>query len=130
MNQQEKIDLLHIRSLANNLFVHQKVDFSKPNVVAAIVTAGSEMANCAEIATPAETTSVLLDAYESKGIKEVEDLVGSMTPPYTRMAIGYSVDYFDYSRAQVAYEAQKAQYDALYQQIKNQAVKKDQNLGL
>lgn len=110
------------KSLVNNVlstFVKQEVDKTKPSVIAAILTASSEMAKCSEVATEEGTLVVLGPLFNPEGNKDIQSLVG-MSPNYVRSNIGYSVDFRDPGMATVNYQAQKEQYDQIYNEVARQ----------
>lgn len=118
MTMEEKLKLV-IRSTSKELFVNKEVDLQAPNIIASIVEAGGYMALASDtdICKKADAIQGLLEAYNSKGVPEVESLVESLNPNFVKANIGYAVDYMDFGAASAAYKAQKQSYDQLYNYI-------------
>lgn len=119
----------YLQVLAKRLFVHQEVDYTKPNVIAAIITAAMEMSKFTDFNLNDEICDILLEAFKVENVSEVESLIG-MSPNFVKSVIGYSVDFTDFSRAQMVYETQKAQYDIFYSNIDYIKEKRSEGRGL
>ncbi len=107
--------LLKVKSDATNLFVKEKVDLNQPSVIAAITVAASNMAFvCDGDRTLEDTQAAMLSVFGASDNEQVRTMVGMMGQTGVKNTIGFTTDYTDYSRARVAYEAQKEKYDELY----------------
>lgn len=115
MNKDENIVLINETI---NLFVKKNVNLSSPNIVAAILTASSEMAKFSDIVSEEESLQILEPLFNPTGAEQVKALIG-MNPNYVKSNIGYSVDFRDYASATAEYNSQKEKYDKLYNSIKN-----------
>lgn len=99
-----------------NLFVKKELNEKNSAVIAAIITAASEMAKCSDIIDSETMVTQLLDLYKKNENEEVKSLIG-MAPEYVNNNIGYSVDFRDFSSAKVNYDIEKAKYDEVYTEI-------------
>ena len=107
--------LLKVKSDATDLFVKEKVNLNDPRVIAAITIAAGHMALASdEYRTLDDTQEAMLNVFGASDNKDVRNLVGIMDQLNVRSTTGFATDYTDYSRARVAYEAQKEKYDELY----------------
>lgn len=113
MNQEE----MGLKGQLRELFVKNGAELKANHELAALITAASKMARPSEIASEDDVLEVLADLYQVRGKKEVTNLVG-MGPQFVKSAIGYSTDFNDLARSIMAYQAQKEEYDTLYQTIK------------
>lgn len=105
-----------LKKYAESIFVdpRKKADMSKPNNIAALITAATKMSHhSGKLATPDMTTTQLLDVYGVSDDKKVTDLLG-MSSNYVKSNIGYSVDLEDISASKANYNAQQGTYDELY----------------
>ncbi len=122
---------LAILSRSNNLFLKKDVDTFSDDVVASIVTAAMEMSKFAEIPYTTEDTvkEELLDIYKKKDSEEVLELIGS-APQFVKNSIGFSVDFKDFNKGTLAYQADKESYDSLYQMIEKRKSSKERAKSL
>ena len=107
--------LLKVKSDATDLFVKEKVDLNDPRVIAAITTAAGYMAIASDgDRTLDDTQEAMLSVFGASDNEDVRNMMGIMGQVAVKNTIGFATDYTDYSRARVAYEAQKEKYDELY----------------
>lgn len=96
-------------------------NIEQPSVLAAMITAASQMASASNgITTPYTTTEELLDLYGKAEDGMVTSLLG-MQSSYIKLNTGYSVEVEDMNAAAVNYQAQQVEYDAIYRQISERA---------
>lgn len=114
-----------------NVFVDKsKADVAQPHVLAAMITAASEMSRESEgIATPEMTTEELLDLYGKTEDGQVTSLLG-MSSAYIQLNTGYSVQVEDMGAASANYRAQKPVYDMIYGQIAERARVRQEEKGI
>ncbi len=107
--------LLKVKSNATDLFVKEKVNLNDPRVIAAITTAAGHMAFASDgDRTLDDTQEAMLSVFGASDNEDVRNMMGMMSQTGVKNTIGFVTDYTDYSRARVAYEAQKEKYDELY----------------
>lgn len=114
---------LEVKSKLRQMFVKNGAELKANHELAALITAASKMAKPSEIVTEDDALEALVDLYQVRGKKEVIGLVG-MGPQFVKGAIGFSTDFNDLARSIIAYQAQKPQFDALYQSIKGMVPEK------
>lgn len=116
MNDAKRIEIM-IKRTAKHLFVHEDVDLTKANVIAAITAAAREMSTVADPEIHANKENVkngILKSFDAIDNEKVLNLVEFMNPNTVRAAIGFSPDYMDFSHACAVYKAQKREYDQLF----------------
>ncbi len=129
---------MELKKLLESIFIkNSDVNLSQPNVIAAVITAASNMASVSDITNSSET--LMSDIVRTEGLElygktddeMVNRLIG-MGPQYVKPVIGYSVDFMDWNSARLNYENQKAEYDQLYtgmmERYKSHEVEKGRNL--
>lgn len=109
---------IYINKLANELFVQKDVNSNDPQVIAALITAASEMSKYSEITSPEEVIEALSKIYDVIGFKEIEDMIGALGPQFVKTIIGFPVNFVNFAQAQMAYIASNEKYNDLYQSIK------------
>lgn len=112
---------LKLKSEVERIFNVKGADSNETHVLAAIITAASKMARCTEIVSENITVEQLLDLYQKNEDKELASLIG-MGPQYVNAAIGYHVDFNDYSNSLYAYKSQKEDYDKVYTEVSQRAL--------
>ena len=114
---EEDRELFKLRDLASNIFVKNDADITQPRVIAAVTDAARNMSLVSGIASKEDTHDAILDAFGAKDIDYISSMVETMSPTSVKSIIGYSVNYMDFGSAYVNYNAQKALYDALYNEV-------------
>lgn len=106
-----------LKRMSNKIFVkNDDVNLAAPNVIAAIIKSGREMAMVSDVTDKDTAYGALLEAYGALENEQVKDLVEMLSPTFVHSIIGFATDFTDYSRAAVAYQSQKTEYDELYRQ--------------
>lgn len=118
---------VNLRQNAEAIFVGKDCDTMQANVQAAIITAASEMAKFGNIVTKEQTLDEMVEAYNAKDNEEVLNMLG-MAPQFVKPAIGFSVDFNDYTSGQVNYELNKVAYDIFYGKVLEAIKEKEQAL--
>jgi hypothetical protein len=118
-----------LRNKVETTFLKKDVSVNEPHILAAMITAASEMSICSDgIATPEMTTEQLLDLYQKKDDENVSNLIG-MSSGFVKNNIGYSVQFEDMIAAEVNYHAEKPTYDEIYRGIAARANAKENEAG-
>jgi len=122
-----EINDLELRRKVESVFNQKKSDINEPAVLAAIITAASNMARCSELVTEEVTVEQLLDLYQKSDDSIIGGLIG-MGPQYVKANIGYSVDFNDYANSMAAYNADKQSLDIMYAEILNRSLSKNNDI--
>lgn len=120
-----------IKKYSQQLFVKNDANMTLDHNVAALITAASQMSLAAQepVISSDQVVEELLDVYNKKDEQMVQDLIG-MGPQFVKKNIGYSVDFNDYAAANVAYNAEKDAYSALYKNISLRYHMKEENKSI
>lgn len=107
-----------------NMFIKKDCDLKTENVMAAVITAASNMSLATDkmFMSKDAIEESLLSLFELKDNERAKMLLG-MSPAYVKSNIGYSVDFYDFGIAKLEYDDKKEQYDSMYQHISEYANK-------
>lgn len=120
---------LVLKEKVEKVFIQNQADINQPSVLAAMITAASQMAIQSNgLATPDMTTDELLNLYEKSDDQQVTDLIG-MSSAFVKTNIGYSVEFEDASLATMAYNSIKSTYDEVYRSIAIREATRNMNTG-
>ncbi len=121
---------VELKAKVENTFLKKpEASIEQPSVLAAMITAASQMANASDgITTPYTTTEELLDLYGKSEDGKVTSLLG-MQSSYIKLNTGYSVEVEDMGAAAATYQAQQATYDEIYNRIAERAKSHEKESG-
>lgn len=107
------MDSNNIKEKTLELFVKKECDLTQPNVLGAIITTASKMAIPSGLVSESDAVEALSEAFGVTDDEKVQLFVG-IGSQFVEGITGWSVDYNDAARAQVAYEAEKGPLNSYY----------------
>ena len=117
----ERLFDLRLMSQLQKTFVSKEnVDFTQPNVVAALATAASKVAFASGEFDEGLVCEQILDLYQKLDDENTKAMVG-MGPQYVGDAIGYDVDFNDYGAITGEYLNNKDNYDKTFNSLNSRA---------
>lgn len=107
------MDSNNIKEKTLELFVKKECNLAQPHVLGAIITTASKMAIPSDLVSESETVAALSEAFGVTENEKVQAFVG-MGSQYVESITGWSIDYNDRARAQIAYEAKQGLFNSYY----------------